>query len=289
MARKKTRTVEAIRELAHQVRVDLGIEDQAAPDMYEVLQKLPKKFPQIRVEIVDNEKTMMAALARVDTRGLFIQKDVFENLATGDVRARFTIAHEIGHLILHREHSRRFYRHDSGKARLASVREEREAMIFASEFLMPAVLARYQTAAEIEKKFRVSAAAAQIRARELQLANKIPLAPAIRARPEIVNELTGYGFSEKELFDLVVPKRTLARRLADDEPLTVEETDKALRLERIAALAEKVFGDRIKAQRWMRKPKRSLSGDTPLAYLASERGARIVEEMLRRVEHGIFA
>jgi putative toxin-antitoxin system antitoxin component (TIGR02293 family) len=71
--------------------------------------------------------------------------------------------------------------------------------------------------------------------------------------------------------------------------LTVEETDKALRLKRIAALAEQVFADRAKAHRWMRKPKRSLSGETPLAFLASETGARVVEEMLRRIKHGIFA
>ena len=39
----------------------------------------------------------------------------------------------------------------------------------------------------------------------------------------------------------------------------------------------------------MRKAKRELSGETPLAYLASEAGARVVEEMLFRIEHGIFA
>lgn len=86
-----------------------------------------------------------------------------------------------------------------------------------------------------------------------------------------------------------MPKRTLARRRADNELLTVEETDKALQLGRIATLAEKVFADPVKAHRWLRKPKRSLSGDTPLAYLASENGARIVEEMLGRIEHGIYA
>ncbi len=42
---------------------------------------------------------------------------------------------------------------------------------------------------------------------------------------------------------LVVPKRTLARRLSDGEPLTVEETDKAVRLARVDRLAANVFGD----------------------------------------------
>jgi putative toxin-antitoxin system antitoxin component (TIGR02293 family) len=86
-----------------------------------------------------------------------------------------------------------------------------------------------------------------------------------------------------------VPRRTLARRLATHEPLTIEETDKALRLERIAALADRVFGNAAKAGRWMRKAKLSLAGKTPVEFLASESGARQVEEMLYRIEHGMFA
>ena len=102
-------------------------------------------------------------------------------------------------------------------------------------------------------------------------------------------ELSGHGYSEDEIFSLVVPKRTLARRKAANEPLTVEETDKAIRLARIAAQAERVFGDAGKAHRWLRKAKRELKGETPVAYLASEAGARMVEEMLFRIEHGIHA
>ena len=115
------------------------------------------------------------------------------------------------------------------------------------------------------------------------------VAPARRAGPTALAELTRRGYSEDEIFTLVVPKRTLARRKAANEPLTVEETDKALRLARIAAQAERVFGEADKAHRWLRKPKRALQGETPLAYLASEAGARVVEEMLHRIEHGTFA
>jgi putative toxin-antitoxin system antitoxin component (TIGR02293 family) len=113
--------------------------------------------------------------------------------------------------------------------------------------------------------------------------------PAIRAKPSLIDALLRHGYSESEIFALVVPKRTLARRVAVNEPLTVEETDKALRLERIATQTERVFGARDKAYRWLRKPKQELSGKTPVAYLASEAGARVIEEMLYRIEHGIFA
>lgn len=124
---------------------------------------------------------------------------------------------------------------------------------------------------------------------ELAPSGEGPLAPTRRANPQVVEELARQGYSEEEVAELVVPKRTLARRRASNELLTVEETDKALRLKRIAAQGERVFGDSAKAHRWLRKPKRSLRGETPLAYLASEHGARIVEEMLGRIEHGIYA
>lgn len=120
-------------------------------------------------------------------------------------------------------------------------------------------------------------------------ADTASLVPAVRVRPDDLSDLAANGYSEAEIFDLVVPKRTLARRRAEGSLLTVEESDKALRLKRIALHAERVFGDPVKAHRWLRKPKQALSGATPLAFLASEDGARKVEGMLIRIEHGMFA
>jgi putative toxin-antitoxin system antitoxin component (TIGR02293 family) len=116
-----------------------------------------------------------------------------------------------------------------------------------------------------------------------------PNVPAVRATPEALADLNRHGYSDEEIWALVVPKRTFARRVAKREPLTVEETDRALRLERIAALADRVFGNPEKAHRWMRKPKNMLGGRTPVDFLATESGARQVEEKLYRIEHGMFA
>jgi putative toxin-antitoxin system antitoxin component (TIGR02293 family) len=120
-------------------------------------------------------------------------------------------------------------------------------------------------------------------------ARAIQVGPALRAAPGTVETLAQHGYSDSEIWQLVVPKRTLARRRAANELLTVEETDKALRLERIAVQAERTFGDPVKAYRWLRKPKRALDGATPVDYLASEEGARVVEGMLHRIEHGMAA
>jgi putative toxin-antitoxin system antitoxin component (TIGR02293 family) len=116
-----------------------------------------------------------------------------------------------------------------------------------------------------------------------------PEEPSFRVEPGILRRLLELGYTEAEIFKFVIPKRTLARRRAANELLTLEETDKALRLDRIATLAKRVFGDPAKAHRWLRQPKRALQGEVPLSLLLSEAGARTVEEMLNRIEHGIFA
>src|SRR5260221_3020070 len=79
------------------------------------------------------------------------------------------------------------------------------------------------------------------------IAGMLPGAPAVRAMPQSLTALGKHGYSQDEIHLLVVPKRTLARRTAKREPLSVEETDKALRLERLATLAERVFGNLDKA------------------------------------------
>jgi hypothetical protein len=72
-----------------------------------------------------------------------------------------------------------------------------------------------------------------------------------------------------------------------EQAATVRETAEkasAERLEHVAALAEQVFGDRVKARRWLRRPRRTLQGQTALAYLASETGTQVVEDLLRRIQ-----
>jgi putative toxin-antitoxin system antitoxin component (TIGR02293 family) len=103
-----------------------------------------------------------------------------------------------------------------------------------------------------------------------------------------VKALVRGGFSEAEVYQLVVPRRTLSHRIAKHEPLSREESDRAVRVARVTAHAEKVFGDPEKAWRWLRKPKIRFDGKTPLDMLATEAGARLVDEMIYQLEYGMF-
>jgi hypothetical protein len=56
----------------------------------------------------------------------------------------------------------------------------------------------------------------------------------------------------------------------------------------IVARAIEVFGDRTKALRWMRTPIPSLGGATPEEMLERDGGIEQVEEVLGRIEHGVW-
>lgn len=87
---------------------------------------------------------------------------------------------------------------------------------------------------------------------------------------------------------LSLPMRTLARR-KKQQRLTAEESDRLLRLVRVAAAAVGVFGDPPKASAWLRKPNRALGGATPLSRMDTDVGVRQVERVLGRIEHGVFS
>ena len=87
---------------------------------------------------------------------------------------------------------------------------------------------------------------------------------------------------------LHIPPRTLARR-KKDRRLRPDESDRLLRLGRVAARAEEVLGTADKAARWLGKPNRALGGKVPLAQLDTDIGAHQVEEILGRIAHGFYS
>jgi putative toxin-antitoxin system antitoxin component (TIGR02293 family) len=117
------------------------------------------------------------------------------------------------------------------------------------------------------------------------------LANAVEKRLPLssVEALLQNGMTDEEIYSLILPRRTLAHRRNRLESLTHEESDRAVRIARIASLAEEVFAEDAKASRWLRKPKVRFAGRTPLEMLVTEAGARLVEEMLLQLDFGFAA
>jgi putative toxin-antitoxin system antitoxin component (TIGR02293 family) len=87
---------------------------------------------------------------------------------------------------------------------------------------------------------------------------------------------------------LHLPARTLARR-KKSRRLSADESDRLLRLARVVARAEEVLGSSERAGAWLRGPVRALGGGRPLDLLDTDLGAQQVEQVLGRIEHGVYS
>ena len=87
---------------------------------------------------------------------------------------------------------------------------------------------------------------------------------------------------------LAISRATLQRRKASGK-LSPGESDKLMRFSRLLSHATEVFGDAANGRDWLKTPQRGLGGAVPLEYAETEIGAREVENLLGRIDHGVYA
>lgn len=117
------------------------------------------------------------------------------------------------------------------------------------------------------------------------------LALAVRQRLPLValKGLAQAGLTEQEIERFVIPQRTRRHRADKKQPLTIEESDRAVRLLRTQTVAEDTFGSKEKANTWLRRPLSELNGETPLDIAQTEAGARLIETILAKIAWGAAA
>jgi len=93
----------------------------------------------------------------------------------------------------------------------------------------------------------------------------------------------------KEMAQLLDIKfRTFLRR-KEAGRLQPAESDRVLRASRLFARAQDLFeGDQKAARSWLMAPQRALGGAIPLEIAKTEVGAREVEQIIGRLEQGVF-
>lgn len=138
-------------DVARRVRVELGLGTEPIDDLVGVLESAG-----VIVEPTDLRSVRVDAIAAWPTDGAPLI--VLNDAAPGD-RQRFTLAHELGHAVMHD---------------LPSETQETEADEFAAEFLMPAAAIREElrdlspaSLARLKSKWKVSMAALARRGRDL--------------------------------------------------------------------------------------------------------------------------
>jgi putative toxin-antitoxin system antitoxin component (TIGR02293 family) len=96
------------------------------------------------------------------------------------------------------------------------------------------------------------------------------------------------GLTFSEVSSIVISPRTLKHRKARGEKLSNEEAERAIRVGRVLAQAESVFGSHDKALLWLRTPDDRLNNRAPLSMLPTEAGGRLVESMLWQIDDGVY-
>jgi putative toxin-antitoxin system antitoxin component (TIGR02293 family) len=91
---------------------------------------------------------------------------------------------------------------------------------------------------------------------------------------------------EELLGTLSVSERTLIRRQKEGH-LSPQESDRAVRLARVAAQAEEVLGGREEAVGWLHHENRALGGRRPFELVRTDAGSELVVDVLGRLEHGV--
>jgi putative toxin-antitoxin system antitoxin component (TIGR02293 family) len=104
-----------------------------------------------------------------------------------------------------------------------------------------------------------------------------------------LNLLREKGLTFSEVSEIVISPRTLKHRKARGEPLSDEETDRVVRVARIVALAETVFGNHDKALLWLRSPDDRIGDRSPLSMIRTDSGGRLVEDMLWQLDEGVYS
>jgi putative toxin-antitoxin system antitoxin component (TIGR02293 family) len=93
---------------------------------------------------------------------------------------------------------------------------------------------------------------------------------------------------EEDLGRLVgISPATLHRR-KKSRRLAMPESERIVRFARLFGLAMEVFGSQEAAREWLKMPNPGTAGETPLSYADTEFGAREVENLLGRLDHGVF-
>lgn len=98
------------------------------------------------------------------------------------------------------------------------------------------------------------------------------------------------GVSHAKLASAIgISIRTVQRRSESGGSLAAGQPERLVRLADLYSRASETIGSDALARHWMQTPRKTFGGRTPSELAGSELGAREVENLLLRIEDGIFS
>jgi hypothetical protein len=148
----------------------LGVPDQWAPNIVDLLESvLPKFIPDFALVVLSNHEMGDAeAYTEFDPPQIAVRASVYSGAREGDGRSRWTLAHELGHLVMHAGFAKNRLAVSNtiiaSQPRLKAFQSaEWQADKFAAYFLAPEhVVRQFSTPEELRESCLLSARSAQI-------------------------------------------------------------------------------------------------------------------------------
>lgn len=97
------------------------------------------------------------------------------------------------------------------------------------------------------------------------------------------------GVTDKEMAPLLNQSIATFHRQAKAGRLDASTSERLLLLGRLAHYGATVFQDQGKFTRWLRRPLRLLGDRSPLDLMDSPTGVQLVEDILGRIEYGVYS
>lgn len=154
-------SLKQIREFARKIRIMFGLEEDGYVDIVRIYEYILQSIG-VTFEIVDcasmGDKHGETLIGKNVIR---IREDVYDRACKGYGRDRLTMAHELGHLLLHNMKNLSLARNTSDKV-AAYCDPEWQANAFAGELLAPHKFLQGKSVEKIANSYGISISAAQV-------------------------------------------------------------------------------------------------------------------------------
>ncbi|MBH0156777.1 ImmA/IrrE family metallo-endopeptidase [Fictibacillus sp. 5RED26] len=159
----------SIRDLTYAIRRALDLHEEKFFPIVQFLELLlPKISPSFSMEVVPIEELKYEYGVTFPEKNVIrLREDVYLNAIEGIARDRFTVAHEIGHLFLHKPGSIALARSQKADSIPAFKSPEWQANTFAAELLAPAHLIKGLSIKEVALSCGVSLDVARIQIKNI--------------------------------------------------------------------------------------------------------------------------
>ncbi len=110
------------------------------------------------------------------------------------------------------------------------------------------------------------------------------------AKSSVESVISFTGMSKRRFAEdiLFMSVRTLERKQADDK-FDQKTSSSVIEVAKVLAHAYVVFNDKEKVESWLSNPNKALHGNSPLSLFSTPTGIAMVEDVLTRIEEGVYS